>query len=443
MHLRYNGDWTATKAALSERYKVEVTVEERPTATDQHEFPLEVFPQAIQDYINELNVALNYKKDFVAVSFMFALATLNGNHYKLKVKNGWTAATTFWIAVVGESGVMKTHPINQMLAPLKVLDKNSKEDYDLQMEGYNRLDEKEKKNQPRPAFRQILINDATLEAIHYAHKVNPRGLGYYKDELIGFINDMNKYRKGSDEQFWLESCFKSSDIVNRVTKEPLMLDNIMINIIGSIQPSVLDTAIAGSNGNGMIERFLYTASEGNRYNINRNDINSDWLKWYEASIINIHSTLKDYTEVLTMTDEAFDHFVEIDKMFCEIQNSDNETSGIINYINKMKTYTPRFALLLCLIDHWFNGSLLQVTTSHMLNAGKIANYFIRSARDIFADGQRTSEIKKVRRTLEQKGLTKVEQISELLLKGYSQAEVGREVGVSRVYVHKVAQKVKR
>jgi hypothetical protein len=443
MHLRYNGDWTATKAALSERYKVEVTVEERPTATDQHEFPLEVFPQAIQDYINELNVALNYKKDFVAVSFMFALATLNGNHYKLKVKNGWTAATTFWIAVVGESGVMKTHPINQMLAPLKVLDKNSKEDYDLQMEGYNRLDDKEKKNQTRPAFRQILINDATLEAIHYAHKVNPRGLGYYKDELIGFINDMNKYRKGSDEQFWLESFNNSSYIVNRVTKEPLMLDNIMINIIGSIQPSVLDTAIAGSNGNGMIERFLYTASEGNRYNINRNDINSDWLKWYEASIINIHSTLKDYTEVLTMTDEAFDHFVEIDKMFCEIQNSDNETSGIINYINKMKTYTPRFALLLCLIDHWFNGSLLQVTTSHMLNAGKIANYFIRSARDIFADGQRTSEIKKVRRTLEQKGLTKVEQISELLLKGYSQAEVGREVGVSRVYVHKVAQKVKR
>lgn len=442
MHLKHGGDWQATKQELTDRYKIADPQPESVAHSDNYQFPIEVFPQAIQDYINELNCALNYKKDFIAVSFMFAMGTLNGNHIKLKVKNGWTAATTFWMAVVGESGVMKTHPINQMLAPLKVIDRRSKEAYDWEMVGFNRLDEKERKQTDRPAFRQILINDATLEAIHYAHKVNPRGLGYYKDELIGFINDMNKYRKGSDEQFWLESFNNSSYTVNRVTKEPLLLDNIMINIIGSIQPTVLDTAISGSNGNGMIERFLYTASEGNRYNINRNDIDPAWLNWYEQSVLNIYATLDDKTKIITMTDEAFDHFVEIDKKFCAIQNSDNETSGIVNYINKMKTYTPRFALLLCLIDHWFNGTLLQVNDEHMLNAGKLADYFIQSARAIFADGQRTSEIKKVRRTLEQKGLTKVEQIAELLAKGYSQAEIGREVSVSRVYVHKVAQRLK-
>jgi len=435
MLLKFKGDWQATKAHLLERYKVE---EPQVKIQDVDKFPIDVFPNDIAEYIHDLNSALNYKQDFIAVSFMFAVATLNGNKFKLRVKNGWTSATTFWFAVVGESGVMKTHPVNQMVAPLKQLDRLSKQHYDRELKDYNKLDDKEKKNADKPGFRQIMISDITLEEVHNVHKFNARGLGYHKDELVGFINDMNKYRKGSDEQFWLESFNNSSYVVNRVTKEPMMIDNIMINIIGGIQPGVLHNAIGAANGNGLIERFLYTTSESNVYPLSNLDINIDWINWYNSEMHKADTRLSfSETELLEMTPEAFGLLIKMDARLCALQQSDDETNGMKNYINKIKTYMPRFALLMCVIDYCFDGGQKVVNTNHMERATKLADYFIRSARHIFAEGERTSEIKTVGRTLVQKGMSKTEQIMELSKKGFKQVEIAKMLNTPYSYVSKV------
>ena len=76
---------------------------------------------------------------------------------------------------------------------------------------------------------------------------------------------MNKYRKGSDEEFWLESFNNGSYIVNRVTKEPIMVENININIIGTIQHDVLHKVVTDYAGNGLIDRYLSTSAEDKVY----------------------------------------------------------------------------------------------------------------------------------------------------------------------------------
>lgn len=440
MLLRFNGNWQQTKAYLQEHYKTQDPVTDQPKQSVDS-FPMWVFPNDIQRYIDGLRNSLNYKEDFLAVAFMFAVASLNGNKYKLRVKNGWTAATTFWFAVVGESGVMKTHPINQMVRPIKEIDKASKKIYDRLMEDYNKIDEKDKKRFPKPRFKQILIEDFTLESAHHAHDTNKRGLGLHKDELIGFLNDMNKYRKGSDEQFWLESFNNSSYIVNRVTKEPLMIDNIMINIIGSIQPTILNEVAGQANGNGMIERFLYTASESNIYPINSDDIDQSWISWYADVIINIDKFFQyvdhESTQVLEMDKEAFAAFVAQDAALCEIQRNDDETTGIKNYINKIKTYMPRFALLMCVTDMCFTGCHAVVTAEHMRRAVALSEYFIKSARAVFAAGERSNEAAVVRRAMVSKGMTKVEQIKDFASKGFAQHEIAKMLNTPRSYVSKI------
>ena len=439
MHLQFSGDWQATKDHLRKLYAI---VEEPQAQTsNQINFPLWVLPDDVQQYIGGLRHALNYKEDFLAVAFMFTVASLNGNKYKLRVKNGWTAATTFWFAVVGESGVMKSHPINQMVRPIKTIDKASKKHYDALMEDYNRIDEKDRKRAVKPKFRQILIEDFTLESAHHAHDTNKRGLGLHKDELVGFLNDMNKYRKGSDEQFWLESFNNSSYIVNRVTKEPLMIDNIMINIIGSIQPSVLNEVAGAANGNGLVERFLYTTSESNIYPISVADINPDWIKWYDSIINNIEKQLEyidqDDTVILEMTPEAFRLFVQQDSDLCDIQKNDNETSGMRNYINKIKTYMPRFALLMCIMQGTIEGTKFEVTAEHMKRASALSDYFISSARSIFQDGERSKEASIVKRAMNSKGMTKIEQIVELKSKGFSQVEIAKQLNTPASYVSRI------
>ena len=143
------------------------------------------------------------------------------------------------------------------------------------------------------------------------------------------------------------------------------------------------------------------------------------------------------TELLEMTPEAFGLLIKMDARLCNLQQSDDETNGMKNYINKIKTYMPRFALLMCVIDYCFDGGQKVVNTNHMERATKLADYFIRSARHIFAEGERTAEIKSVGRLLVQKGLSKTEQIIELHKKDYKQVEIAKMLNTPKTYVSRV------
>jgi hypothetical protein len=65
---------------------------------------------------------------------------------------------------------------------------------------YNKIDIKQRANETKPGFKQTIVSDSTLEALHVVHSINKTRICFYKDELVGFLNDMNRYRKGSDEQ---------------------------------------------------------------------------------------------------------------------------------------------------------------------------------------------------------------------------------------------------
>lgn len=394
-----------------------------PKTEPKLSFPTDVFPMDIHNYITELNTCLNYSKDFLSVSMMWTLATINGNKYKLRVKNEWIAPSVFWFAIVGEPGTMKSHPINSIINPIKTIDYESKFAYD---QLYAEYESNECKG-TKPRYKQVLISDFTLEALHVIHDINRRGVGLYKDELIGFLNDMNRYRKGSDEQFWLESFNNKSYIVNRVTREPILIMDTMINIIGSIQPAVLSKLTKDYSGNGMVDRFLYTSNETGIYPISRQDINPDWKKWWTDMIKMINADLfystSDDTETIEMSEDATDLFIEIDKEFCAIQRSDTETNSMKNYVSKMKTYLPRFALLMWLFDIKFVQYHEQVERDHMERARRICHYFIASAREVFTESDLRKEIEDVSAKLN--GKTKKEKVIALHEKGYRNMTISK------------------
>jgi hypothetical protein len=438
--LKFEGNYEKALEFVSERYAQKININEVPDTEEiesiiennKLSFPVDVFPTSLQTFINQLNDTLNYSRDFLSLSAMFTVATLNGNCYKLKVKNGWTAPSVFWFSILGEPGTMKTHPVSMMIHPLNNIDKHSKWEFDNQMNDFEMMGEKEKKSLKKPKFKQILISDYTLEALHGIHDFNKRGVGLYKDELVGFLNDMNKYRKGSDEQFWLESFNNRSYIVNRVTKDPLYIDNININIIGTIQPIELNKIILNYGANGLTDRFLYSRSEREIYPLSRKEIDESWIMWWNNSIEKVNSfftyTCVEDTKMLTMTPEALELFYQIDERLIEIQRKDNITSNMKGYINKMKTYLPRFALLMALFDMIFNGIALEITIGHMQRAEKIMIYFMESAKFIFNESESCMEIAQVNHAMS--GKTKKEKIIALHLKGFKNVQISKELNVA-------------
>lgn len=434
--LKFNGDWKAAKDSL----KPEIVVNDEPEA--KHEFfPIDVFPKFMQDYILELKRTLNFHPDFSAAAAMYAISTVNGNKFKLKVKNGWEAQTIFWFACVGYPGTIKTHPVKTMINPLYEIDRNQKAIYDSEMMAY---DPDAKPKQPKPKFKQILISDYTIEALHSIHDYNKRGIGLYKDELVGFLNDMNKYRKGSDEQFWLESFNNGTYTVNRVTKEPLMIENICINIIGTIQHDVLNKIINEYKGNGLIDRFLFTASENIVYPLNSEEIDMDLANYWTKIVQKMNKDWlyfdRETTEIIQMTPEAFAIYQKIDQEYVDMQMSDEIGQEQKNYLSKMKTYVPRFALLLAIIESIFENNYIIVHEKHMINAGRIGQYFIKTAKTVFESNVEQMDIKSIDMTL--KGHKRDDRIRAIYEKGFGAQELAKFFSLSKTHIYRILKKDK-
>jgi hypothetical protein len=445
--LKFNNDFKAFKNWLAKKYDVKIPEVDRPKI---ERFPVDVFPVFNQNLIDEMHAALNYNKDFISIAMMFVYATLNGNRNKLRVKNGWISPTIFWSIAIGDPGTMKTHPLSTIIAPLQNIDKGNKNRYDQDMAQWEALNEPDEKHRgkskakdPKPIFKQMLVNDYTLEALHEVHSFNKNGIGLYRDEIVGFLNDMNKYRKGSDEQFWLESFNNKSYMINRVSKKPLLIDNISINIVGSIQPEILMKVIGEVGNNGLLDRFLFTIAETDIKPMTLEDMDSSWLAYWDSHVNQVYSNIQNQPEnyIYEMTEDAKKAFVDIDKKLVEFQKSEEEPAAIKNYVSKMKTYIPRFALLMYLVECWFEEHDGQyIEASHIYKAEKICNYFINSARYVLTENAQKKEIRSVSRALN--GRSNAEKIMILLDKGYKNKDIAKELEISPAYVSRVIKENK-
>jgi hypothetical protein len=111
----------------------------------------------------------------------------------------------------------------------------------------------------------VHVNDTTIEALIPNLKANPRGLLLERDELVGWVKSMDQYRsggKGADRQFWLSTWSNRPVSVDRKSRngEPLSVLRPFVNVIGSIQPTVL-SELAENREDGMLERFLFVYPE--------------------------------------------------------------------------------------------------------------------------------------------------------------------------------------
>jgi hypothetical protein len=440
IYTAYNhaGDWRKSKDALRERFKMnKIEYDE----IRQIDFPIEIFPDELQQLIFEAKKSLNYPIDYFSMGILSAFASVTGNKIKLKVKNEWYAAPIFWFAVVSDRGSIKSHPVSTAINPIRDLDKENLKLFESYLVEYNQATDK--KDLPKPTYKQIIAQDSTLEGLHKLHKHNPRGVLFFKDELIGFIQDMNKYRKGSDEQFWLESFNNKSYIVNRANSDPLLIDNICINILGTIQVDVLTDVISAHSDNGLIDRFLFSKVNTEVERLKKDEINHELIKFYNATIKSLSLHLKYYNKddcaVLEWSEEQLDKFIEYDDKICTLQESDEVSPQLKSYLAKIKTYFPRFVLLSAIIDYAYDGIDLEIRDENLIKAEYLCDYFIASARNIFTTTVEKTEIQEVTMTL--RGKTNPEKIRELSKIGLNNAQIAKKLNISRQYITKILGKM--
>lgn len=448
----YQGDWRKAKDSLRELYGMKSVQKVQPLdpveekrIMDVTPFPLEVFPDMFRNIILQMQSALNFSPDITACAMMSTISSIAGNAIKVRVKNGWETPMIFWFIIRGLPGTNKSHPVNMMVRPLKNLNKSYYDDYLGAMMVYNGLDEKEKARHPKPAFKQVLVDDLTVESLRSVLTINPRGVMLHNDEIKKFIDSMNQYKGGggSDESFWLTSFNNDGFTVNRVKSEPVVIDKIFINIIGTIQPDVLTDILSKQKNNGFIDRFLFSRSEKYAHGLNDVEVPDSVFNLWNDYCYNLNKSYQYDEEqyyLSEFTPKAKEYHIEIANSYAKMQNDESNTMTMRSYISKLRVYIPRFALFFSFIDHTdphVGQPSLDIEVHHLERAKKVCDYFLATAEEVFVENVEKSEAK----TVDPKKGTNQERIAAMLEKNIAQKVIAETIGVSKAYVSKIKKQL--
>jgi hypothetical protein len=344
-------------------------------------FPLEVFPSPIVDIVRDFNNNLYFPVDYIAPSILFTASVALGKSAKINLKDGWSEFGNLFIALVGGPGRTKSHPLVNAIRPLTEIDSLNNNLYIEQKKVYMNKGPAENISDP-PILKQFLVNDITLESLYKVHSQNPNGIGVHKDELLSWIREMDRYRRGADEQAW-NSIFSNVSVrINRATDDPLFINDPMVSLIGTIQPGILSQFISESRqSSGFIDRVLFCYPDSFKTNKWNKDGISDITESTYRSIIDKLLSLSGNAPVIlhlsagaSLLWEEFYNNNQLNK------NDPNIPDSIKGIYAKMDSYVPRLALILQAL-YWASdsGSLSEIEEKAMQGAIDLSKYFIHCA----------------------------------------------------------------
>lgn len=452
----YNkGFGSRLKSKIKELQKSIVIPEENIINIKDLVFPIDIFPKDIQNYLLECNSKLDSSVEYMGCSLLWLISVCIGNSINMEVKKGWIENLTVWISIVGKAGLGKTPSISNIVFPLTKINAKEIKKYIKESEKYlyyTNLPKKEKDEHsevPKPIKTQFIANDITLEALVDLHQESDNSVGVFKDELAGWLKDMNKYREGSDLEFWLSTWSGKSVNLNRLTRAGSFVEKPFIPVLGGIQPSIFNTFYTDENkDNGFMDRMLLCYPDLKIDKYNDNEISDDTLSWYKEIVISFYDTIKgvikrdDEGDILPLTAKfSEDAKIEWKRIFNEmtdVQNDENENEYLKSMFPKQKSYIPRFACLIHVFDEFFTegGNTLLISKESLLKAEKLSKYFIATAKKIKIN---SADVSKIKNTITaNKGKSEKEKLHEIwkINAKFNRSETAELLGVSRVTIGK-------
>ena len=195
-------------------------------------FPLDVFPQAVQSVILDMDRYENYKTEFIATAMLSAVSAALGGTYRIRIKGEWQSNAALYIILVGRPGLGKTPPLEAAYRPIRKHDYAMFKAYESELEAWKAAGESGRK----PVLRRTVVSDFTPESLLLTHNSNPRSVVILVDEIMGMFNSANRYTNGQlIEQLLTAWSGGALDVTRVGSTVPVHIEQPCINIIGTTQ----------------------------------------------------------------------------------------------------------------------------------------------------------------------------------------------------------------
>ena len=207
-------------------------------------FPLQVFPQALQDLCGQSAASVGCPVDYPASHALAVAAGAIGASFDMQVKRGYWANSNLWVCVVAPPGSGKSPAVAPILAPI-----------------YKEHAERRKRGGDSAKKSHVYVSDVTVEKLAQMLCDTPRGLLMVWDEMAGWLTSFNQYKSkgaGNDRSHYLSIWDGRAVKVDRKGKDndPVFVRQPRLSIVGGIQPDVLDSLRAGPS-DGLFDRMLF------------------------------------------------------------------------------------------------------------------------------------------------------------------------------------------
>lgn len=335
-------------------------------------FPIEVFPENVQSIIIEAERGMNLSVNYLASSFITAAATLFDGKIQLHTPNNHIARPIFWICILGNAGGAKTSAVNIFLKYLYTKTRVEKERYELEK---STTPDKDQHKVQKPV--SLITSDTTTEAIVTKVNSSRRGICYHVDEMIAFIQNMNKYRKGDggDQAFWLSMFTGSEYYSTRASRDDIAMPETCIQVIGTMQtPRIIEMFKTDQDPTGFLDRFLFALDIQPYSKWNRDRIDSKLFSKLD-DIFDKMGAMPSLEDPIEFSDTALDLMFKWQHQLSDIANESYDEYEI-QALKKDEIYINRIALILHLIkNHGQFPYPGEITDETVNNTFKVMQYF--------------------------------------------------------------------
>jgi len=317
-------------------------------------FPYEIFPIEIQILLEKAEETLNFPIEYLGSSILSASSVAIGNSYQVKLKEGFIVKSNLYLALIGNAGDVKSHPLKFAFNPIEKTEKASYSNYQNELKEYNSLSPEEKRTKSKPTYKKYILKDFTPESLISIHSNNKNGIAILSDELFGWIKNFGRYNSSGEQETYLSLWNGHSISVDRKNDDPIRLDDTYVNIIGTMQTKILPELNKDNRGNnGFIERLLFSINDNPKPILwSTNEIDNDLIKMYQLYIERLFMLQQNDNDI---NSKILEFDPEAKKALIEWQNSkriefiDDDVATSIQA--KYEVYAIRLSLLIQL-SHW-------------------------------------------------------------------------------------------
>ncbi|MDY0292777.1 MAG: YfjI family protein [Desulfuromonadaceae bacterium] len=245
----------------------------------------DMLPNEVGKWVQDVCDRIESPFEIGVVNALSLIGNLIGNRVAIKPKANdynYLEYPNIWGMVIGSPSIKKTPVFNEISKSVNRLQAKEAKKYSEDMKQFNddmeiytiKKSEFQKQLKKAKEGEELTFNlepperpkrvihftqDATIEAIAKIINDNPKGLLVLRDELSGFLKNLDSAGKEEYRSFYLEGWSSGSKSIDRAGNGNLYIPKLTLGVLGNIQPSIIKPyvyeSIKGKKADGLLQRF--------------------------------------------------------------------------------------------------------------------------------------------------------------------------------------------